>query len=58
MNEENHGHQLTGPFTAQPSGLGGYEIADADGTIAIWAYGRGVAEMVVAQLNSEDDPLK
>ena len=45
---------LQGPFTAQRSGMCGYEIADSDGRIAIWAVGEEMAARLVRVLNQTE----
>ena len=43
---------LVGPFAARASSTDGYEIADSNGIVAIWAWGESVANELTAFLNA------
>lgn len=51
MDNDNADRELTAPFTARLSGVGGYELTDANGIVAIWVVGEVTAAIVVAALN-------
>ena len=47
--------RLTGPFTAEPSGMVGYQIIGGDGAVAVWVVGERNARCVAGLLNMAYD---